>query len=204
MNNNKVKKIMMSLALIIALLLINVIGVNAATQTHPMGVGKYTRSVKRISWWMSYDNGGGWYEYQINNAINNWENPGWSNPLHFVESDNNRGTMMDVYTKTSSFWTSQGKSAYTLATTAWYNGSGNPVSPDTKNYYFTRIYINDTEMHNFTANNIKGTIAHEIGHTLGLDHNNYNQYSIMCQTGSGRLVQTVQKTDNDAVVNFYS
>ena len=51
---------------------------------------------------------------------------------------------------------------------------------------------------------MRGTIVHEIGHTLGLAHNNSNPQSIMCQTGYGRSVQTVQKIDNTAVVNLYS
>lgn len=58
-------------------------------------------------------------------------------------------------------------------------------------------------MHNLSATRMKGTIAHEIGHNLGLKHNNTNVNSIMCQTQYNRAVETVQKTDNIAVVNLY-
>jgi len=37
-----------------------------------------------------------------------------------------------------------------------------------------------------------------IGHCFGLDDNNSNTHSIMCQEGSGRAVNTVQQCDNDA------
>ncbi len=196
----KVKKIAVFLLLISSIIIGNNGNVYAASATTTYGTGKYTRSVKRISWWMSYDNGGGWYEYQINNAIKNWENPGWSNPLHFVESDSNAGTMMDVYTKDESFW---GYDGNFYAETFFYNANGQDIYlPISENYVFTRIYINDTAMHNFSANKMRGVIAHEIGHTLGLQHNNNNVNSLMC-VSDRRKVETVQKTDNDAVVKFY-
>lgn len=42
-----------------------------------------------------------------------------------------------------------------------------------------------------------------MGHAFGLDHNNPNPKSIMCQTGAGREVQRVQKTDSDAINRLY-
>ncbi len=110
---------------------------------------------------------------------------------------------MDIYTKTTSFWEDLGPSAqYILAETRFYNSSGVQQNPYT-NYVFTRIYLNDTTMHNLSISNMSGTIAHVIGHTLGLAHNNTNVNSIMCQTAYGRVVQTVQAIDNTAVVNLY-
>lgn len=37
-----------------------------------------------------------------------------------------------------------------------------------------------------------------MGHAFGLNHNNMNTSSIMCQDLYGRNVYTVQKVDNDA------
>ena len=48
-----------------------------------------------------------------------------------------------------------------------------------------------------------GTTIHKLGHAFGLAHYNNNIYSIMCQTGAGRIVQRVQKTDNDAINVIY-
>lgn len=176
-----------------------------AAETAPAYLGgKYTRRITRISWWMSYENSGGWYEYQIINAVNNWQNPGWTNPIKFVAASSNAGTMMDIYTKTNSFWSGNKP----LAETRHYDASSNHMKLNANrklsgNYLFTRIYLNDSTMHDLMASQMKGTIAHEIGHTLGLDENNSNPNSIMCQTGSGRLVQTVQQIDNTTVVNIY-
>lgn len=200
MNKRLLKKL---LVLFLALLMIVSIGTPysdaANVAPSPLG-GIYDRGGTRISWWMSYDNNGGWYEYQIINAVNNWQNPGWSNPLSFVAASSNSGTMMDIYTKTSSFWSSQ---TGILAETRFYNINSQQMSPTT-NYRFTQIYLNDSTMHNIGAERMKGTIAHEIGHTLGLNENNGNVNSIMCQTGSGRAVQTVQQIDNSVIVNLYS
>ena len=187
----------------VAFLFIGTSNVFAATSPQWIG-GKYTRAVSRISWWMSYDNNGGWYEFQIKNAVNNWQSPGWSNPLAFVAASSNAGTMMDIYTQNKSFWSTQAP----LAETRHYDGNGNWMRANSQgklngNYVFTRIYLNDDSLHNKSADEMRGTITHEIGHTLGLNENNGNVNSIMCQLNSNRQVQTVQQIDNTAVVNIY-
>ena len=56
---------------------------------------------------------------------------------------------------------------------------------------------------NFSNEQATGIIIHEFGHAFGLDHNNTNVNSIMCQTSYGRVVQKVQKVDNDAILSKY-
>ena len=179
---------------------------NAFAVTPSPTVGwKLDRGITRISWWMSYENNGGWYEYQIINAVNNWESPGWTNPMNFVAASSNSGTMIDIYTEDSAFFATLGNSTANAGTQYFAQNGVNPLIIGSVAYYrFTRIYINDTVLHNAGATNMKASIAHEIGHSLGLDENNSNKYSIMCQAGSGRKVSTVQECDNTAVVNLYS
>jgi len=45
--------------------------------------------------------------------------------------------------------------------------------------------------------------AYEFGHVLGLDENNSNKNSIMCQIGGGRKVNRPQKIDSEEVVELY-
>ncbi len=175
--------------------------VNASSITPVFG-GKYTRGIDRISWYMSYENNGGWYEYQIVNAMNNWMQPGWYNPIVFVAASSNAGTMLDIYSKNASYFNDR-PNVKTLAITLHYDSYGNYIDP-INNYNYAEIHINDDVMHDEEVSQIRGTIIHEIGHALGLKHNNTNTNSIMCQTGYGRAVQTVQEIDNTAVVNLYS
>lgn len=52
------------------------------------------------------------------------------------------------------------------------------------------------------AFNHNATSAHEIGHVLGLCHND-SAYSIMYETNKGRKVVSPQKVDNERVVELY-
>ena len=53
-------------------------------------------------------------------------------------------------------------------------------------------------MKNLSSAKQKAVVAHEMGHVWGLDENNSNSKSIMCQSAYGRSVTTVQKVDNNA------
>ncbi len=204
MNLKKFFSIVLAVVMVVSLLSSSVYAVSPT----PTFGGKLDRGITRISWWMSYENNGGWYEYQIINAVNNWKNPGWSNPINFVAASSNSGTMMDFYTKNNDVFYSNYGSNNILAITEFFNINSTKINP-TSNYRFTEITINDTNMHNIGATKMKGTITHEIGHALGLAHYNTNVYSIMCQSyvsssGLRRQVQAVQQCDNTAVVNLYS
>ena len=83
---------------LVAIFFFSINSVSASTATPVFG-GKYTGGIGRISWYMSYANNGGWYEYQIINA----------------------GTMMDIYAKNETFWPTNIRVGL-LAETRFYNG----------------------------------------------------------------------------------
>ena len=82
---------------------------------------------------------------------------------------------------------------------------GTIINPDHENWKYAEIHINHDEFKNpnFSNEQATGIIIHEFGHAFGLDHNNTNVNSIMCQTSYGRVVQKVQKVDNDAILSKY-
>lgn len=164
--------------------------------------GKLTRGISRVSYYIDYNSGTGYYEYLIINAEHNWENPEWSSPVNMIASSSKDETMLDIYTEHNSFFRGDPNIA---AVTMYYNSKGVSITYN-NDYVFTRIYINDDANHYRNATEVQGTIIHEMGHAFGLDHpdreNPDNKKSIMSQS-SFRTVQTVQRVDTDALNRIY-
>ena len=74
----------------------------------------------------------------------------------------------------------------------------NAVNPNEQNWGWCMIYYNNR------YNAGQGTVAHEIGHTMGLDENNTNPDTVMCQAGSGRRVTTPQLGDLQGINAKYN
>ena len=126
-----------------------------------------------------------------------------SNPFYATFVSSNRGSKIDIYAKYSSYWGSYGNNI--LGETQFLDSSEKNVNPSVNDWYSATIILNDTVLRRNDISDAAatGTIAHEFGHGFGLSHNNTNKYSIMCQTGSGRQVQKVQKVDHDALNLLY-
>ncbi len=145
-----------------------------------------------------------YWEFLLVDAVDNWMYTGYgANAFYGIYVSSNVGSKMDIYGKTSSYWGADGP--YVLASTGFYDGDNVPVNPSYNDWYFAQIDLNDTVLRRDDISNTQatGTFIHEMGHAFGLAHNNSNVNSIMCQTGYGRAVQTVQKVDNDALNILY-
>lgn len=78
------------------------------------------------------------------------------------------------------------------------------INPEYCNWQYTQIILNTYNIQNYSSDRIKGVVAHEMGHTLGLDENNSNPGSIMCQEASGRNVTQPQSDDVAGIKHLYS
>ena len=92
-----------------------------------------------------------------------------------------------------------------FAQTSFWTYSIVQADPYSQDWYSGQIDLNHTKLSSSSVSDdvARGVMKHEIGHAFGLDHNNSNQYSIMCQMEFGRQVQSMQAVDNTALNGLY-
>lgn len=162
-------------------------------------VGGYlSRGVDNMCYYV--DSSANSYTSYINTGINRWTNGGHS-PSDFINMtavSSNYATDVDYYAVNAEDMYASGA----IAETWYFSSSGSSVSGLVP-YYYSEISINKDVIGNCTSFEKIGTMAHEFGHAMGLDENNRNTSSIMCQLGSGRTVNTVSAEDYATVVSIY-
>ncbi|MEF9893366.1 matrixin family metalloprotease [Anaerorhabdus sp.] len=196
---NKRKIILCS---IISLLCLSVGAINIYALT-PTYNGKAEKGVGNTTIYIDSITGANYWETYMKSGANNWMYPGWSNPIYITFVSSNYGSTIDFYANDGSLWDGVGWTVFAETIFYRYEQEFNPIDTNW-NWTFSEITLNDTEFRKPTFSNeqAKGTVIHELGHSFGLQHDNNNRYSIMCQSTS-RLVETVQKVDNDAIVAKY-
>lgn len=97
----------------------------------------------------------------------------------------------------------------TMATTHFYIGEDR-INLENKvlvsNYGWAKILVNTdymAEQGYDNAADIKQTIAHEIGHAMGLSHQNCHPTSIMCQTAYGLTATRANAFDLQTINHLY-
>lgn len=133
---------------------------------------------------------------KIETAINDWVYNSITTSLSFRETSNRENSVMDIMK------VENGGSSGVLAWTEFYK-SGSSVSPSNQDWKYTYIKLYKPNFKSENCN-IKGTIAHEMGHCFGLAHNNSKPDSIMCQTAYGRSVNKAQKCDLKGINHLYN
>lgn len=146
--------------------------------------------------------------YYVDSSANNYLTPiadaaynwvytgyGWNNLYPNTRTTNIENSAIDIY----AYGRYDGNNGYTTFWARTNGTSGDAYSVSWEDdWLFNEVYLNNYYLSYEEDDYIQGVVAHEMGHCFGLDDNNTNQYSIMCQAGSGRLVTTVQEVDHMA------
>lgn len=133
------------------------------------------------------------YENEIDDAVDDWESE--VNDLLLRSTSSQSSSNMDFYTYSIN--------NNVLGYTEFYTNSVQDVGAPNKNWYWNKIYLNTETLDDYNNAKKQGVSAHEIGHALGLAHDNTNPDVLMCQSSYGRTVETVQNDDRDGVNNIY-
>ena len=137
------------------------------------------------------------FETPIANAAYNWvyTGHGWNNLYPNIRTTNIVDSAIDIF----GYSLNDGNNGYTTfwarTNVTWGDAYQTSYNND---WLYNEVYLNYKYLSTQDTSYIQGVVAHEMGHCFGLYENNLNQYSIMCQAGSGRAVTTVQEVDNIA------
>lgn len=138
----------------------------------------------------------------INSAMDHWiytsENPGVSTPISFRRTYDQSSSVMDIFL--GYFYD---ESTYVIGETEFYIYSTR-VNPYAQNWGWANIKLNHPVFSYYLTNFHKeGTISHEMGHVMGLNDNNSDQTSVMCQLGYNRLVKSPNRDDLNGINALY-
>lgn len=164
----------------------------------PVLGGRLSRGVSDMCYYV--DSTASSYTSYINTGIKRWTNSGYS-PSNFIKMtavSSNWATDVDYYAQEMKEFISPS----CLAETSYFNSNGNNCSSSTQ-YFFAEIMINEDTIEDITSYQKIGTMAHELGHALGLNENNSDTSKIMCRLAYGRTVNTVSAAEYAQVVSIY-
>ncbi|AGF58214.1 hypothetical protein B0P06_003473 [Clostridium saccharoperbutylacetonicum] len=142
------------------------------------------------------------YVAPINNAINDWKSA-TGNLVSFTRTYDTYEVEAQATIRAKSYpnYPYNDANGYT----EFYNKKIDidKVQPNYCDWQYTEVHLNTYRIQNYSSDLIKGVVAHEMGHTFGLDDNNSNPGTIMCQTGSGRNVTQPQSGDVAGINYLY-
>ncbi len=167
------------------------------------GVGDYGNH-RRYYWTSGLDST---TEKLAASAVSNWVNtsgsggPGVYTPISIRKTSTKSDAVFEIVKNEN-----LGQS--TLAVTRFYmynreiKVNSNGVLPE--NYGWSQVQLHLSLMDDYTQNEREATIAHELGHAMGLSHQNCRTSSVMCSFAYGGTAKRADKKDLRAINHLYA
>lgn len=203
------KKMKKSFALLMALIMMlscSTISVNAASDVTPrLGSGQLEYGVSRVNYYITDSilnhSMGSTLVTLIDNAANSWVYTGYGyNPLYMYRTYDLYSSNLDIFGSTQII-----ESYNRVNMSYWRGTSANPtwVDPTTTNWEYAEMTL-FVDMHSGDQTKLQRSIAHGIGHALGLDDNYNNPDSVMCDFYHVCNVYKPGKADHDGLNAIYN
>lgn len=202
-----ISKLITGFAIMVSMVVFSPIS-SRASALSPVFGHKYTNGIGRVTIYIdgsTYPQASYW-EPRIVDAVNNWMYTGYGgNPFYGIYVSSNYGSNMDIYAVKESALSGPDHMDRIAGVTAYYAPEIGPTNPYYLDWHFTEIRFNhdlfsETLFPNELANAV---LAHEMGHSFGLDENPGNTYSIMYPKIDEWNVVKVQQVDNDTLNSIY-
>lgn len=135
----------------------------------------------------------------IQNAMSSWiyTDDKLSTPISFRQTTTQKQSVMDIYA--GNYYA---PSTGIIAETLFYSSSGE-INPMNSNWVWNKIDLNMQVFNTLSLFNMQGSIAHEMGHCMGLNENDHILNAIMCQLGNGRVVNEPEVFDLRGINYLY-
>lgn len=137
------------------------------------------------------------YTYSIPQAIDNWNYPGWSNPVNMVSVEESQYSYIDFY---QVYRPGANYTAYTICYSAQNEGL-TYYQKEYMDWRYAEITLNEAVMGSRPTYKNIGTIIHEMGHAMGLK--DINRRSSIMHFNSDKIYYRVTRDANDAIVRKY-
>ncbi len=169
-------------------------------KTMNYGVGEYG-SNRRYYWIDSSFSSS--YVSEIQNAVSEWiyttDAVGVTTSISLRETTDRSSAYFEIVRNDSLGAGVLGRTTFYLYSEEVPLASNGSLSD---NYGWTRISLSPDNL-GFDSTRIKSTASHELGHGMGLSHQNCRTTSIMCQTKQGRTALRADKIDLQTINHLY-
>lgn len=142
----------------------------------------------------------GYYETVFKNAFSDWNATYPSTDFKFKETYSPSTATIRCNTYKNKY---DGLNGYCELNVSGAGFVSNINKEPNDDWTAARIYINEEALSNTAADFDKGVAAHEIGHAIGLAHNNIKTV-LMCPASLGRTATEPTDDDIDGVIYLYN